>query len=225
MALLLTRGMLAGLFAGLLSALFASLVGGGAMDDALRFEHGGMIPAEASTGTRPGLFLAGALYGAGLGGLFAVVFACCLGRVGPREARRLAALLAAAAFVVVYLVPALKYPPSPPGYELAETIAVRTSGYFQMVAVSLLAGVLALVVAARGGRGAGLMALAAYALVVGLIQPVLPVAEAVAADYPGDLLWRFRAASGGTQFVLWAALGIAFGHFATRMSREGRTSD
>jgi predicted cobalt transporter CbtA len=35
--------------------------------------------------------------------------------------------------------------------------------------------------------------------------------------FPADLLWRFRIASLGTQFVLWASFGVIFGVLAERV--------
>ena len=223
MARLLTRGLIAGMIAGFLAALFATFVGEPAMEAALRLEQGGGTEAAGAGSVRPGLFVAGMLCGAGYGGLFALVFACCLGRIGPRDARRLALVLAVAAFVVVYLVPALKYPPSPPGYEPGGTIAVRTAGYFQMVAVSLLSALLGIVVAERtGGARLWLSGFATYVLVVGVMQAVLPAAADATGHYPADLLWQFRLSSAGMQFVLWATLGATFGHFAAKTSSGKR---
>jgi hypothetical protein len=49
--------------------------------------------------------------------------------------------LAAAAFVVVFLVPALKYAPNPPAVGDADTIGERTALYLTMIAISIAAAV------------------------------------------------------------------------------------
>jgi hypothetical protein len=70
------------------------------------------------------LSLTGVAYGAAFGGLFAVALGWFwVVRFGPRLT---AALLAAAAFTTVYLVPSLKYLANPPSVGLPETIG-RTS--------------------------------------------------------------------------------------------------
>ena len=36
------------------------------------------------------------------------------------------------------------------------------------------------------------------------------------ADFPADVLWRFRMASLGLQVVLWSTIGVVFGVLAER---------
>ena len=61
-----------------------------------------------------GLLTAVIVYGAAMGGLFALAFAFLFGRVGAVSPRVLALLLAGAGFAALYYVPSLKYPASPP---------------------------------------------------------------------------------------------------------------
>ena len=67
------------------------------------------------------------MYGLALGGLFALAFAFAYGRVARASPRATALWLAAAAFVVVYLVPFLKYPANPPAVGDPDTIGRRTA--------------------------------------------------------------------------------------------------
>lgn len=112
---LLWRGMFAGLIAALLSALLALAFAEPQIDGALAFEkahaaapvHAGMATApeedlvSRATQNTGGLFTALALYGAAVGGLFALVFPDGYGRVGPIGPRTLALLLAIGAFILV----------------------------------------------------------------------------------------------------------------------------
>src|SRR6185312_16768997 len=88
-----------------------------AVQDALRKAAGAVAaPAgpdifsrgiQADVGAGVGLIL----FGAAMGGLFAVVWILLQRRVGDRlRPRAVAALLAGAGFLAVYLVPFLKYP-------------------------------------------------------------------------------------------------------------------
>jgi putative cobalt transporter subunit CbtA len=61
-----------------------------------------------------GLLTGVVVYGTAFGGLFALAFAFAYQRIGRLNARGTAALLAAAGFVSLFLVPQLKYPSSPP---------------------------------------------------------------------------------------------------------------
>jgi hypothetical protein len=87
-----------------------------------------------------GLFVAVLVYSAAFGGLFGLAFAFAYGRTsGTLTPQALSALMAAAGFVAIYLVPNLKYPANPPAVGSHETIGIRTALYFIMIAVSLTA--------------------------------------------------------------------------------------
>jgi Probable cobalt transporter subunit (CbtA) len=87
-----------------------------------------------------GLFTAVMVYCAAFGGLFGLAFAFAYGRMpGAPTPQAISALLAAAGFVAIYLVPNLKYPANPPAVGEPETIGVRTALYFVMIAISLVA--------------------------------------------------------------------------------------
>jgi len=245
---LLLRGMLAGIIAGLLAFGFARVFGEPQVERAIAFEalsaqgahsHGadaaqarhshGAADAEEEPALVSrkvqrtiGLLTGVIVYAAGLGGLFALVFAFAYGRIGNLDPRSLAALLAIAAFLAVYLVPALKYPANPPAVGQPETIGDRTGLYFFMVAYAIAA--LAFVVsigrhlASRLGRWNGwLAASAAFIVIIAIGQALLPDINEVPADFPAMVLWRFRVASLGTQLVLWAGIGLIFGFLAERI--------
>lgn len=228
---LLWRGLLAGVLAAVCATLFARAFGEPHIDLAIAFEEahaahhaGGGEPELVSRAVQKGLGLLTALtlYGAALGGLFAIAFAACRGRLGPTAPRALALVLAVAGFLVFGLAPALKYPPTPPAVGQHETVALRTGAYFAMLALSG-AGVLAALWVRRrlqlrlSRLDTGLLAAGAYAAVVGLGQLALPTINEVPRDFPATLLWDYRIASMGMQAVLWLVLGLTFGAGATRV--------
>jgi hypothetical protein len=224
---LLLRGMLAGVFAGLLAVGFARLFGEPQLELAIGFEALTSHAAEPELVSRAmqrtvGLLIAGVAGGAALGGIVALVFAAAYRRVGPHGPRALAALLSGAGFIVVVLVPQLKYPANPPSIGEAATIGVRTALYFEMILIALAALVLAVMLArallARlGAWNAWLLAACAFIFVVAAVQLVLPAVDETPPGFPAELLWRFRIASLGTQFVLWASFGAIFGALAERV--------
>ena len=167
------------------------------------------------------MFTGVVVYGAALGGLFAIAFAVVHGRAGAMTPRGTAAWLAFAGFATLYLVPWLKYPANPPSVGSPDTIGYRTELYFTMVLVSALAAMLAAALArmsvGRVGRENGrLVGLAVFICVVGLWGVYLPAIDEVPPEFSATLLWNFRLASLGIQAVLWAALGITFGLLAER---------
>ncbi|MGL4960704.1 MAG: CbtA family protein [Inquilinus sp.] len=239
---LLLRGMLVGVLAGLLAFGFARIFGEPQVDRAIALEgtlghshdHGDHADATAAGGaaeepelvsreTQAGLgLLTGAVvYGAAIGGLFALVFAFTYGRVGRLDARATAALLALAAFIALVVVPGLKYPANPPAVGNPDTIGERTTLFFIMLAISIaaltLAVNLALGLARRhGGWTAGLIAATVYVAIIAIAQVALPAVNEVPEGFPADLLWQFRIASLGMHAVLWTTIGLTFGVLAER---------
>ncbi len=227
---LLIRGMIVGLIAGLFAVGFAKIFGEPQVDRAIAFEaqqyaakgeaeEPEIVSREVQSGL--GLLTGVLVYSTGLGGLFALVFASVHGRVGRISTRATSALLAAGGFLSVILVPFLKYPANPPSVGEPETIAMRTSLYFAMIVISIVALGLAVslgrrLAARHGGWNATLLAIAAYVVVIVAAQLLLPTINEVPDAFPAVVLWKFRLASLGIQVVLWTTLGLLFGALADR---------
>ena len=240
----LRRGLAAGLLAGLLAGMFAFAFGEPLQDRAVVLEEkadsahaqahahgaapghhgGGMVELSRST-QKVGLFFATGLSGCFLGGIFGIAFALFRPRLSARSDWSRSLSLAAALFAGAALLPFLKYPTNPPGVGGPSTIGSRTTDYFAMMALSLVA-VLAAWLAARFLRersvsmpvrqasvGAG------FAALVGLLLALLPPSTDPG-DFPAGLLWDYRLSSLGTLLTLWAALGATFGALCERANRK-----
>jgi uncharacterized membrane protein YidH (DUF202 family) len=233
---LLICGLVAGALGGLAATGFASLAGEPAVEQAIAVEASKLpagAPAEPELVSRDaqrsvGLITAAVTYGLAVGGAFALVFAVVYGRIADATPSRTALWLAGAAFLVVFLVPFVKYPSTPPAVGDPETIGRRTTLFVTMIVVSLLSAVAAVRIRAwlRAGPRtlpyATLGAVAAYLLVVGAVALALPGIHEIPADFPATTLWRFREATVGMQLVLWATIGLVFGVLAQRvMVRAG----
>lgn len=237
---LLVRGMLVGLLAGLLVFGFARFFGEPAVDRAITFETAmdeAKAKAEAAKGMPAmdegpelvsrrvqasiGLLTGVVVYSAALGGLFALVFAVAHGRMGRLGPRPVAALLAAGAFVALYLVPSLKYPANPPSVGEPATIGMRTGLFFLMMLISVVAMTAAVMVRQRlaaqsDGWSATLIAGALYLVVVIVAALLLPAINEVPEGFPATVLWQFRVASLGMQAILWTTIGLLFGALTER---------
>ncbi|HEY0212262.1 MAG TPA: CbtA family protein [Paenirhodobacter sp.] len=226
---LLLRGMIAGLFAAVLAFGFAYGFGEPEVDYAIGLEEQKAAaagetsdePEIVSRATQSTIGLATGLliYGAAVGGIFALVFAYCYGRAAALGARATSALLAVAAFVSVALIPQIKYPANPPAVGSAETIASRTSLFFIVLVVSIAVTVLAVMLARRlwleyGAWTAGIIAGAAWVAVIGVVLFALPSVNEVPADFAADRLWGFRTTTIGIHAILWVVIGLAFGALA-----------
>jgi len=222
------RGVVAGLAGGAASALFLLLVGERTIGDAIRLEekHGGGGQELFTRGTQLfGGALGVILVSVALGVIFATTFAAVRHRLPGRNDWQRSITWAATAFVVVYLVPFLKYPPNPPSVGDPSTIDERTILYFAVLAWSIGAAFLAL----RLGRwmrtrryadaARQSVVAAAWIALVAIGFMVLPGSpDAVTA--PATLIWRFRIASAGGALALWAVTGVVFGVLSLTAARR-----
>lgn len=245
---LLRRGLAAGALAGATAGVFALLLAEPLMDRAVRLEeergataeahghtHGaadaaGAVEHHADLFTRDtqhlGLVVTSVVAGLAIGVFFAVAHTL-VHRGGPDERPWPRALaLAAAGFTGVVLLPFLRYPANPPGVGDAGTVGERTGYWLAAVAIGVLGMVLAHQVHKRlTGRGTPVRQ-TAVALTVAAVLAVLfalpgnpdPV------EVPATLLWDFRVLSLGSQVLLWAVLGAAFGGLGVRARRRAEVS-
>ena len=251
---LLLRGMLVGLVAGLLTFAFLKVFGEPQVDRAIAFEtqmdeakakaaadeaQAKGLPAspreaEEEIVSRPtqaglGLFTGVMVYCTAFGGLFALTFALCYGRMGNLGPRATSALLAGLGIVAVYVMPNLKYPANPPSVGDPDTIGMRTGLYFALIALSLAAMIACAMlrnrlVASQGRWNASLWAGGVYLAVMAGVAALMPVVNEVPPEFPAVTLWAFRMASLGSQVILWATLGLLFGGLTHRVVvREGVT--
>jgi Probable cobalt transporter subunit (CbtA) len=250
---LLMRGMLIGVVAGILSFAFLKIVGEPAVDRAIAFEtamddakakaakdeamaKGMPMPADEdypelvsrTVQAGLGLFTGVTVYNTAFGGLFALVFALCYGRMDDFGPRATAALLALSGIVAVYVIPNLKYPANPPSVGNPETITSRTELYFSMIAISLAAMIAAWMLRNRlisqfGGWNAAIIAAAAYLVVVVAAGLALPSVNEVPEEFPAVVLWQFRMASLGAQAIMWTTIGLVFGALTERAATKSQS--
>lgn len=235
----LVRGLLAGLIAGLLTFAVAYIAGEPSVDAAIKVESAGEAAPhshddaehshdDATTGhtheengtevsrqnqSTWGLLTATMSTGLALGGIVALASAFALGRIGRLRPSQSTALVAALGFVSVALVPFIKYPATPPAVGNADTIGARTTQYFVMLAISVLAMIAAVMLFRAllerfGTYTAVLASASAYLAVVILAAALMPTVNEIG-DFPADTLWYFRRGSLMTLATLWGVIGIA----------------
>ncbi len=221
---LLVRGMLAGLAAGVLAFVFANVFGEPQLDKAIALEPHSADAPLVSRGLQStfGLLTATVVYAVALGGVFALVFAAVQGRIGHGSPRTTAAVLALVGFVVIVLVPFIKYPSNPPGVGHDETIGYRTQIYFAMLGISVAAAIAALrlgrdFVRRLGAFNGVLAAVGAFVALVFIAQLLMPALDETPSGFPASVIWDFRVASLGTHAVIWVTFGLGFGALAQRL--------
>lgn len=246
---LLGRGLAAGGLAGLASGLFSLLAAGPLLDRAIEWEearsaaddgHAHETGAAAHThshaegaeelfsrGTQHfGLVVTAIVTGLAVGVLFAIAYALIHRATALSERPWPRALtLAGAGFLAVSLLPALRYPASPPGVGDSGTVTDRQLYWVAAMLIGVL-GVAAAWLLHRRLREHGEPArqlAAAGAVVATLIAVFLLPGNPDEVPVAADLVWDFRVLSLAAHALLWAGLGIAFGWLGLRQAvPEGR---
>ena len=248
-------GVASGLVAGLASFAYARLEISPLIEQAIGYEEGRSHAEAALTGehghehevfTRAlqenvGAGVGTLVFGLVMGALFAVAFSvlmAVLHRRGIRvDARAAAALLAVAAFVSTTVIPALAYPPNPPGVGVGDTIGDRTTAYLVIVVSSVVLAVSAAAVALRlaprlGGWQSGIASTAGYLAATATVTALMPSfhevpgpmtgpdGEIVFPGFPAEVLSDFRIDSLLTQAILWSVVAAGFAVMLPRTTRH-----
>ena len=227
------RLLLAGFVSSLLAASWLLLVTEPIIDSALVVEKARQLAVDPQhhAVSRTTQLLGGVLgiviTGVVLAFVFATVYASIRHRLPGRTDLARATLLAAMAFGIVGLLPAVVLPANPPGVGEQATVSTRTEIYGAVLLCGvLIAMVTGLLISLLRDRGVGTVptAVAATVLAVTLVAMVvilLPGSpDTVPADMPAALVWRFRLASLGQQLVLWSGIGLGGGWLLDRAARR-----
>lgn len=224
---LLGRGALSGAVAGLLGFLFARIFAEPQIQAAIDYEsahsheHGDELVSRAVQST-VGLGAGMILFGVAMGALVAVGYVVALGRTGQVRPFHLALLLPAFYGVGFFGVPFLKYPSNPPAIGHEDTIRDRGAAYLVAVAVSCIALFLAVYLGQKVRARIGLyrsvlLAGLGYAVVMTVVFLLLPSYDETPADFPADVLARFRVDAILAQVILWGTIALVFAPLAERV--------
>jgi hypothetical protein len=226
----LLNGLISGLAGGIALAAYMLLVGRGPINAALDYEETLAHEAEGASHTHEALFgqgvqeIGGAIglivCGIALGVIFAITLASMSPRLGQVAPIHAATRLGAIGFVVVVVVPFLKYPANPPAVGDPDTINERTVLYFALLGLSiaLANGVWSFVQRVeRSAVTRAWLGTTLYALGLAIIFLVLP-GSVDQIDAPADLVWNFRLASLGGLAATWAVMSLTMGTLLTRQT-------
>lgn len=216
----LTAGVLAGLVAAVVSWLVVQPpIRAALVIEKARSTETGAAPTELVS--RPvqviGGMVAVLLVTLVMAAVFAVVYARLRDRLPGRTDFARSVTLAVAGFVVVSLLPAMKYPANPPAVGAPETVGERTWYYLSFLAAAVLAAAALWALRTRLPRPwpaswrastVTVLAVGVFGLLVAL-WPASP--DPLPPDVPAALIWQFRLSSLAELASLWATLGITAG--------------
>lgn len=160
---------------------------------------------------KSGQVLAGGILGTSMGALFGMVFLFSRNRLPGNHHVKKALVLAAIMWLIIFLIPAVKYPANPPTVGDPDTIVLRQFLYIAFVAISGL-GALALSVIYKKMQNKSRIfivsiAFAVYISVAFLLMPPNP--DDVTA--PMALVEGFRIISGATVTLFWIVNALILG--------------
>ncbi|MEM7141651.1 MAG: CbtA family protein [Actinomycetota bacterium] len=237
------RALIAGAAVGVVLAAYLVFFVEPVIDDAIALEEALAAEAEPNEGTESthshddeeALFTRDEqVLGGGVASvIYAMIFAAIFGTVFAATRHRLPGMsdfarsiwLAAVAFATVSLLPALKYPATPPAVGDPDTVEQRTAYWLILVAVSVVVA-WALVKLSSRLRASGIddtsrvaivtvSTVVAYAIVL-LVLPANP--DEIDPAVPAALVWDFRLRSLGGLALTWAGIGIGLGWLLQRVT-------
>lgn len=159
-----------------------------------------------------GQIAAGTILGTSVGALFGIVFAYSRSSIPASNNKKKALVLAGAMFLVLFLLPAFKYPANPPAVGDPETITYRQTLYIGYLSISGFSALgLALLYRKLDANQAKKVIVpslyAAIMIVAHLAMPPNP--DEVTA--PADLVTGFRITSAFTMAIFWALMAVILG--------------
>ena len=171
-----------------------------------------------------GEIAAGTILGLSIGSLYGIVFAYTRGMVPGSNNKKKALIVAGIMWLVLFLMPALKYPANPPAVGNPETIYYRQSLYIAFLAIS---GFSALGLAFLYPKVTSLntnkaIIPSAYAAIMAGAYLAMP-ANPDSINAPIDLVIGFRITSTITISMFWGLLGIIFGTFWDKLNPDETT--
>jgi predicted cobalt transporter CbtA len=214
--------LLAGAISGTLLAIINLGIVEPYIDEAINIENqnaiaqGEVINPQESNDYRlwqkSGEIAAGTTLGISLGALFGIVFALTRNSIPGSNDKKKALILAGVMLLVIYIVPALKYPANPPAVGDPETIYYRESLYITLLTISGFSALgLAFLYRMLGDKKA--KQIVVPVIYIGIIAAAFmilpPNPDEITA--PMDLVMGFRIASGLTMSAFWGLLGLILG--------------
>jgi predicted cobalt transporter CbtA len=161
---------------------------------------------------RGGEIIAGTILGLSIGSLYGIVFAYTRGSIsGTNNNKKKALIVAGIMWLVLFLMPALKYPSNPPAVGNPETIYYRQSLYVAFLAISGFSA-LGLAFFYRKMPSSNIKKViipSAYAAIMAGAYLAMP-ANPDTINAPIDLVIGFRITSAITISMFWALLGVIF---------------
>lgn len=163
-----------------------------------------------------GEIVAGTILGTSLSALFGIVFIYIRTSLPGSSNKKKALALAGIIYLVLFIIPALKYPTNPPAVGDPETIYYRQTLYVTFIVISgFSALMLAFIYRTLGNRLSiitkNIIFPLIYAAIIAGAYLALPPNPDKITNVSMDLVQGFRISSAFTMGIFWGMIGIIFG--------------
>ncbi|GED97337.1 CbtA family protein [Gordonia crocea] len=243
-------GLFAGLVAGIVSFVFARIFIEPQVAKAIAFEesqskaeemahaaehaaeqdhHGEVEVFSRTIQENFGAGVGTVVFALAMGAFFAVAFTVLWAYVGRRwpstDPRAVVGALGLLGFVAAFGVPFFVYPANPPAVGDDATIGERSGSFLIITLVSVIAMIIAVVVALQlrdriGGLAGATIAGIGYLVVIGVAKELLPEFHEVPAGFPAAVIGDFRVYAIANQVVLWTVLTLVFAAAISAFTRR-----
>ncbi|MBP0120527.1 MAG: CbtA family protein [Nitrosarchaeum sp.] len=166
---------------------------------------------------KSGQVFAGVIYGISLASLFGIIFVFSQNSLPGKDIKK-SIILGLVIWIVIYLIPFLKYPANPPTVGEPETIVLRGILYLSFIAIS---GFSALVFYKiyKKLKTQKFLAVLAYLFFIAIVFFVMP-GNPDKITAPLELVEHFRIISVLTMTTYWISLGFIFGYLWYRFKPD-----
>lgn len=222
--ILITISLLSGAIAGTFLGLINQVIVEPSIDEAIEIETQNMI-SEGEVVDRQeinnfrlwqkgGEIVAGTVLGISIGALFGLVFAFVRNSLPGSNNKEKGIILAGVLFFVLFIIPSIKYPGSPPAVGDPETIVYRQGLYIGMLTISGFStlGLAILYRKLNHKESRKVIIPLIYVSIISIAYMILPP-NPDDVTIPMELVVEFRILGTLTMGVFWAVLGLVLGTF------------
>lgn len=223
--------LLSGAFAGMIHGSVNMVIVEPYLDEAIGIENQNMFESGEAEDTlefwieyegyrqwqKGGQILAGVILGTSIGALFGIVYVLSRNSLPGSNDVKKALVLSGLMWLVIYLIPFLKYPANPPTVGETETVVLRGILYLSFIAISGFAAVGFYKLSKKLQSKRKFVALAGYIAFISIVFVVMPDnPDKITA--PMDLVNGFRLMSVVGVSAYWISLGFVLGILWNRLS-------
>ena len=223
--------LIAGALAGLVNGVVNFIIVEPYLDQAIELENRYLVVDEENKlefqaeyegyrmWQKEGQVFASVILGISMGSLFGIVYYLSKERLPGTRYVTKSLILSTIMWLVLFLVPFLKYPATLPGTSDVETLELRTILYLSFVIASGIGAIICYKIITNLKKYGKIAGLACYIALVSILYIAMPD-NTTSADIPNELVDNFRIMSIIGVLSFWITNGILLGLLWTKLETD-----